>query len=128
MSLNFNMDSGKDIVCNIADWYWWNIWNALRNLVPFIQFKKREKHPWRSVTFYYLLTLVFVLQWFSVQWEIMIMLLSVSIDFPSSGIHHLTTGFSLIFYWLRWPLWSFERCSLRGYLETRRFCCSCWIL
>ena len=22
---------------------------ALRNLVPFVQFKKREKHPWRSV-------------------------------------------------------------------------------
>ena len=25
--------------------------DALRDLVPFIQFKKREKHPWRSVTF-----------------------------------------------------------------------------
>ena len=24
---------------------------ALRDLVPFVQFKKREKHPWRSVTF-----------------------------------------------------------------------------
>ena len=24
---------------------------ALRNLVPFVQFKKREKRPWRSVTF-----------------------------------------------------------------------------
>ena len=23
----------------------------LRNLVPFEQFQKREKHPWRSVTF-----------------------------------------------------------------------------
>ena len=22
---------------------------ALRNLIPFVQFKKREKHPWRSV-------------------------------------------------------------------------------
>ena len=27
------------------------ICDALRNLVPFVQFKKREKHPWRSVTF-----------------------------------------------------------------------------
>ena len=27
------------------------ICNALRDLVPFAQFKKREKHPWRSVTF-----------------------------------------------------------------------------
>ena len=25
--------------------------DALRNLVPFVQFKKREKHPWRSITF-----------------------------------------------------------------------------
>ena len=24
---------------------------SLRNLVPFEQFQKREKHPWRSVTF-----------------------------------------------------------------------------
>ena len=24
---------------------------ALTDLVPFAQFKKREKHPWRSVTF-----------------------------------------------------------------------------
>ena len=27
------------------------ICNVLRNLAPFVQFKKREKHPWRSVTF-----------------------------------------------------------------------------
>ena len=26
------------------------VWeNALRHLVPFVQFEKREKHPWRSV-------------------------------------------------------------------------------
>ena len=25
--------------------------DALRDLVPFAQFKKREKHPWRRVTF-----------------------------------------------------------------------------
>ena len=25
--------------------------DALRDLVSFVQFKKREKHPWRSVTF-----------------------------------------------------------------------------
>ena len=24
-----------------------DICDALRNLVPFVQFKKREKHPWR---------------------------------------------------------------------------------
>ena len=27
------------------------ICGALRDLVPLVQFKKREKHPWRSVTF-----------------------------------------------------------------------------
>ena len=26
-------------------------YNALRDLVPFVQFKKREQRPWRSVTF-----------------------------------------------------------------------------
>ena len=25
--------------------------DALRNMVSFVQFKKREKHPWRSVSF-----------------------------------------------------------------------------
>ena len=27
------------------------IYDVLRDLVPFVQFKKREKHPWRSVNF-----------------------------------------------------------------------------
>ena len=27
------------------------ICDVLRDLVPFVQFQKREKHPWRSVTF-----------------------------------------------------------------------------
>ena len=27
-----------------------NVCDDLRNLVPFVQFKKREKHPWRGVT------------------------------------------------------------------------------
>ena len=26
------------------------ICDVLHDLVPFVQFKKREKHPWRSVT------------------------------------------------------------------------------
>ena len=28
-----------------------SICDVLRDLVTFVQFKKREKHPWRSVTF-----------------------------------------------------------------------------
>ena len=38
----------------IKKFHWeksWNISGALRDLVPFVQFKKREKHPWRSVNF-----------------------------------------------------------------------------
>ena len=31
--------------------YKWHICDALRDLIPFVQFKKREKHPWRSVNF-----------------------------------------------------------------------------
>ena len=30
----------------------WDLtWNFWYNLIPFVQFKKPEKHPWRSVTF-----------------------------------------------------------------------------
>ena len=28
-----------------------SIWDALHHLVPFVQSKKREKHPWRRVNF-----------------------------------------------------------------------------
>ena len=28
-----------------------SIYDVLRDLVPFVQFKKREKRPWKSVTF-----------------------------------------------------------------------------
>ena len=28
-----------------------NVCDVFRALVPFVQLKKREKHPWRSVTF-----------------------------------------------------------------------------
>ena len=32
-------------------WFPLNFQDALHDLVLFVQFKKREKHPWRSVTF-----------------------------------------------------------------------------
>ena len=35
-----------------------NIRDVMRNLVPFVQFKKREKLPWRSVTFSKIATLL----------------------------------------------------------------------
>ena len=36
----------------------YEICDALHDLVPFVQFKKREKHPWRSVTFILKVTLL----------------------------------------------------------------------
>ena len=36
---------------NLQNTSFTQICDALRDLVPFVQFKKREKHPWRSVTF-----------------------------------------------------------------------------
>ena len=38
--------------------YVYEIWDTLRDLVPFVQFRKLEKHPWRSVSFS---TAIFVL-------------------------------------------------------------------
>ena len=36
-----------------------NICDVLRDLVPFVQFEKREKHPWGSITFSRLLACKF---------------------------------------------------------------------
>ena len=30
---------------------WVKVYDVVRDLVPFLQLKKREKHPWRSATF-----------------------------------------------------------------------------
>ena len=67
----------------------------------------------------FLLTLVFVLQWLFLQWEILIMLLS---QFPLT-LQKLKTGcpfslHSLLLFscWLGWCLWWFERCSIGVYL------------
>ena len=31
--------------------FWFIVCDVLRDFVPFVQFKKREKHPWRNVNF-----------------------------------------------------------------------------
>ena len=46
MSLNFTADVFLSFVHNFQ-----SICDALRDLVPLVQFKEREKHPWRSVNF-----------------------------------------------------------------------------
>ena len=35
-----------------------DICNALCDLVPSVQFKKREKHPWKSDTFFHVFQIV----------------------------------------------------------------------
>ena len=67
----------------------------------------------------FLLMLVFVLQWLSLHWEILIMLLS---QFPLI-LHQIHNGMPVSLHslwlfscWLGWSLWSFERCSMGGYL------------
>ena len=40
-----------DLLLSYTLWFLILICDALRDLVPFVQFKKREKHPWRRVNF-----------------------------------------------------------------------------
>ena len=42
------MGFGRQLFCKEVQSY---IRGALNDLVPYVQFKKREKQPWRSVTF-----------------------------------------------------------------------------
>ena len=56
ISYSINMQT-CDVTMNITTWAgvnsleWKIIYDALGDLIPFVQFKKREKRPWRSVTF-----------------------------------------------------------------------------
>ena len=69
--------------------------------------------------YFFLLLLVFVLQWLSFHWEILIMFcLSfhwLTIKF-TTGCPILSHSLWLFLCWLGWSLWSFERCSMGGYL------------
>ena len=70
-------------------------------------------------TYFFLLSIVFVLQWLFLHGEILIMLLfqflltfhQIHNGMPCSS--HSLWVFSC---WLGWPSWSFERCSMGGYL------------
>ena len=53
---NATRKTGTLFCCNLLrvnPYFYWTTYNcdALRDLVPFAQFKRREKHPWRSVDF-----------------------------------------------------------------------------
>ena len=72
-----------------------------------------------SFGFIYFLMLVFVLQWLSLHWEIMIMLLPqfpLTFDQIVSGIPVSLHSLWLVLCWLGWSLSSFERYSMGGYL------------
>ena len=53
--------AGVEFLLKEGNEFKWNVWmntfkvlsvcDGLRFLVPFVQFKNREKHPWSSVTF-----------------------------------------------------------------------------
>ena len=64
----------------------------------------------------FLLMLVFVLQWLSLHWETLIMLLP---QFPLT-FHQIHNRMPISLRsswlcWLGWSLWSFKRCSMGGY-------------
>ena len=73
----------------------------------------------------FLLLLVFVLQWLPFYWEILIMdcvsfhWLSVKLKMGCPISWYTLWLFSC---WLGCSLWSFEKCSLGGYLWTHCFC------
>ena len=64
------------------------------------------------------LMLVFVLQWLSLHWKILIMLSQFPLTFQLShnGMPHFIASLWLFSCWLGWSLWSFDRCSMGGYL------------
>ena len=80
-------------------------------------------HSW---IYFYLLMLVSVLQWLFIHWKIQIMLLSqFPLTFCQTQDMMPRSSYSLILFscWLEQSLWSFERCSMRRYLQAWYFCC-----
>ena len=77
-----------------------------------------------SWIYLFLLTLVFVLKWLSIHWEIPIMLLSqfpltfhqthFSSNFSSNWMPCLWYSLWLLLCWLGWSSWSFKRFSICG--------------
>ena len=64
----------------------------MRDFIPFVQFKKREKHPWRSVTF---TKVTYILKG---HYAAAIYLRQVKLSFTFRGISKLLTGIRSLFY------------------------------
>ena len=70
-------------------------------------------------TYFFLLTLVFVLQWFSLHWEILIMLLSqfeLTFHHIHNGMPYIIAFLITILVLIRTVFVIIERCSMGGYL------------
>ena len=67
---------------------------------------------------FFLVTLWFVPKWLSLHWGVLIMSLSFYWRFIElkKGCPILSPRLCLSSGWLGWSLWSFERCSMGGYL------------
>ena len=110
-------------------WWNWSTWWTLKiflsqmTLLRWLTFLRGSQTVILIVllfwTYFFLLMLVFVLQWLSLHWEILIILLS---QFPFTS-HQSHNGLPISLHslwlfscWLRWSSWSFERCSMGVYL------------
>ena len=112
--------TGSPILVEMVDLVNFVISNKRTQMVNFpTQIWEFDSHNPAILDFFFFLTLVFVLQWLSLPWEILIMLLS---QFPFT-FHEIHNGMPVslrvlwvLSCWLGWSLWSFEGFSMGGYL------------
>ena len=112
--------TGSPILVEMVDLVNFVISNKRTQMVNFpTQIWEFDSHNPAILDFFFFLTLVFVLQWLSLPWEILIMLLS---QFPLM-FHEIHNGMPVslrvlwvLSCWLGWSLWSFEGFSMGGYL------------
>ena len=121
-TLTSTMRTGLPILVELIDLVLWFLYIILNDFTQMVNFPTRIPDILIVLLFKiypFLVMLVFVLQWLSNHWKILIMLLS---QFPLTSIK-FTTGCPisshrlwLFLCWLGWSSWSFERCSIGGYL------------
>ena len=84
---------------------WRNLW-CFAQFSTILQFKKREKHPWRSVTFSKAAGLFFTLQW---SWR------RIFFNFFDKCDGQLCFVGSYIFYWMLFLLGLLSFCMVCGH-------------
>ena len=121
-TLTSTMRTGLPILVELIDLVLWFLYIILNDFTQMVNFPTRIPDILIVLLFKiypFLVMLVFVIQWLSNHWKILIMLLS---QFPLTSIK-FTTGCPisshrlwLFLCWLGWSSWSFERCSMEGCL------------